>query len=66
MGIYSLHSGEVAKLFTIGDSYCGARISSFALNPVSINSSAQLAIRVVLSDKRELIVRADPCGSASA
>lgn len=56
MGIFRLDGGEV---LSIGDHMLDARVDAFALNPVSINECGQLAIRVVLSDQREAIVRAE-------
>ena len=45
------------------DTLFGARIEGFALNPVSVNESGQVAIRLALDDGRQLIVRADPPGA---
>lgn len=58
MGIFSLRSGVIERLLSVGDPWQGATIEAFALNPVSINANAQLAIRIENSDKRECILLA--------
>jgi len=47
----------------VGGTLCDSTVAGFALNPVSINSAGQLAIRVMLEGGRQLILRADPPGS---
>ncbi len=56
LGIYA----DGQRLTGVGDSMLGASVTSFALNPVSINARGQLAIRVELSNGTQAIVRAHP------
>ena len=56
LGIY--HGG--ARILGIGDHLFGSAVCDFALNPVSINTRGQLAIRIKLVDDRQYILRADP------
>ena len=53
LGIYA----QAGRLLSIGDSLWGARVTEFALNPVSFNDLGQLAIRIGLSNGRRMIVR---------
>ena len=48
------------RLLSLGSPLFGSTVVDFALNPVSINDAGQIAIRVGLEDRRQLIVRADP------
>lgn len=60
LGVFTGPDPAVHRLIAIGDDLFGAVLSEFALNPVSINSCGQLALRVLLHDDRQLILRADP------
>ena len=60
LGIYRAREADGRPILALGDRLQGAEVTAFALNPVSINSRAQLAIRVELDGGRQLIVRADP------
>jgi hypothetical protein len=60
LGIYAGPDPVADRILGVGDSHAGASIAAFALNPVSINTRGQLAIRLELDDGRQLIVRADP------
>lgn len=62
-GSMGVHTGLGAadRVLCLGDPLFGSSIADFALNPVSMNSLDQLAIRVRLADSRELILRSDPC-----
>jgi hypothetical protein len=60
LGIYAGLGSTRTRVLGIGDVYGGSEVAAFALNPVSVNSRGQLAIRIELSDGRQAIVRADP------
>lgn len=60
LGIYAGPDPVRDRIIGIGDPFQGAIVTSFVLNPVSINRRAQLALRVLLDSGRHLIVRADP------
>lgn len=68
LGIYGGPGLEADRILGIGDQLpstltkttARTPIASFALNPVSINHTGQLAIRLALADGRQMIVRADP------
>lgn len=54
MGIYTAAD---QPLLAIGDSVRGSTVSAFVLNPVSVNRSGMLAVRLDLSDGRGVIAR---------
>jgi hypothetical protein len=60
LGIYSGPDPARDRVLGVGDELDGSTIEAFALNPVSINASGQLAVRLELADGRQLVVRADP------
>lgn len=60
LGIYAGPDPATQKILSIGDPCLGSTVTSFALNPVSINRAGQLAIRVSLAGDRQAILRADP------
>lgn len=60
LGVFRGPDPRSDRILAIGDTLAGSVITEFALNPVSINHSGQLAIRVRLADSRQLIIRADP------
>ena len=60
LGIYTGPDLPSDCLLEVGGRLFGSTVAGFALNPVSINGSGQLAIRVVLESGRQLILRADP------
>lgn len=60
LGVYTGSDPEADRLIGLGDDFAGDRVVDLALNPVSINASGQLAIRLVLAGGVELITRADP------
>ena len=62
LGIYAYLNGSAEKIIAFGDSFANSKLKEFALNPVSINSSGQLAIRMKLENGRQLIVRCDHAG----
>ena len=65
LGIFSGPDPSQDRILGIGDPLYGSTIVEFALNPVSINRAGQLAIRVMLADDRQWIVRADPVGGSA-
>jgi hypothetical protein len=60
LGVYAGPAPTADRIISIGESLFGSTVVDFALNPVSINETSQLAIRVRLANDRQLIVRADP------
>lgn len=58
IGIYGgPHPGE-QRVLGIGDPVYGSTVAGFVLNPVSMNESGHLALRLELADGRQAIVRA--------
>lgn len=60
LGIYTGPDPERDCLLAIGAALFDSSVTDFALNPVSINGTGHLAIRVALENGRQLILRADP------
>ena len=60
LGIYTGPDARQHRLLGLGDVLYDGTVVDFALNPVSVNSRGQLAIRVGLDDGRQFILRADP------
>lgn len=60
LGLFAGPDPEADCVLAVGSPLFGSTVAGFALNPVSINDAGQLAVRVVLGDERQLIVRADP------
>jgi hypothetical protein len=60
LGIFTGPDPATACLLSLGAPLFGSAIADFALNPVSINNDGQVAVRVVLADQRQLVLRADP------
>ncbi|MEO8461771.1 MAG: choice-of-anchor tandem repeat NxxGxxAF-containing protein, partial [Chloroflexota bacterium] len=58
LGIFSGPDPVRDRILGVGMPFLGSTVAEFALNPVSINLSGQLAIRVALADGRQVIVRA--------
>ena len=50
------------RILAVGDQFLGSNVAELASNPVSVNAVGQVAIRVTLTDGRQLILRADPHG----
>lgn len=59
LGVYVGPDPVADRIIAVGDSFLGSQVGEFALNPVSVNASAQLAIRVRLANDRQVIVRVD-------
>jgi len=60
LGVFSGPDPRRDSVLSIGSALLGSTVAEFALNPVSINSAGQLAVRVALADGRQWILRADP------
>lgn len=60
LGIYGGKNIQQDKILSIGDSLFDSVVTEFALNPVSWNDKGQIAIRVRLTNEKQLILRADP------
>jgi hypothetical protein len=58
LGIYAGPDPARDAVLCVGDPLLGSTVTSFALNPVSINALGQLAIRVELASGAQAIVRA--------
>ena len=59
LGLFSGSDPERDRILGVGDALAGSTVEAFAANPVSMNRRGQLAITVVLTDQRELVLRAD-------
>lgn len=59
LGIYAGVDPLMGRILGIGDALFDSIVTGFALNPVSINDAGQLAVRVVLRNERQLIIRMD-------
>jgi hypothetical protein len=62
LGVYGGADPAGRPVIALGEPLLGSIVSEFALNPVSVNEAAQIAVRVALADGRQAIVRADPAG----
>jgi hypothetical protein len=62
LGLFAGPDPDVDRILALGDPLLGSEISDLAANPVSLNSHGRLAVRVLLADGRQLILRADPIG----
>lgn len=62
LGIFAGPDPARDFLLGVGTPLLGSTIAEFALNPVSINPAGQLALRITLSDQRQLIARVTPPG----
>ena len=60
LGVFTGPDADASRLVSLGMELYGAAVVDFALNPVSINSAGQLAVRVRLEDQRQHVLRADP------
>lgn len=59
LGIYVDRSSEPLPLIAMGDELYGSTVTSFALNPVSINQHGECAFRVQLANLHEYIFRTE-------
>jgi len=66
LGIFDGDEPGNPPILTFGDDLEGSTVVDFALNPVSINENGQLALRVSLSDGRELVLGATRHGCGKA
>jgi hypothetical protein len=60
LGVFAGADPIADRIVCLGDPLFGSTVTGFALNPVSVNEAAQLAIRVRLADDRQAVVRVDP------
>jgi hypothetical protein len=60
LGLYGGPDAEADRILAIGDRAFGSTVVEFAANQVSINRAGQLAVRAILADGTQLILRADP------
>lgn len=61
-GTLGVYDSAARCVLSMGGEFLGSKVVDFALNPVSINSVGQFAVRIKLASQRHLIVRADPAG----
>jgi len=59
LGLFAGPDPEADRILALGDPLHGSTVADFASNPVSVNATGQVAIRVSLTDGRQLILRAD-------
>jgi len=59
LGVYALSGSAIKPLLGLGDRLWGASLTDLALNAVSFSDQNQLALRVILSDQRQLILRTE-------
>ena len=62
LGLFMGPDPEADRILAFGDALLGSTVEELASNPVSVNAAGHVAIRVRLSDDRQLILRADPIG----
>jgi hypothetical protein len=60
LGVFSGADPAACRIIAVGDPLYGSAVAEFALNPVSANEAAQLAVRVSLVDGRQAVIRVDP------
>lgn len=60
LGVFTGSDPRRDCIVRVGGALLDSTIDEFALNPVSINLSGQVAIRVKLASGRQVVVRADP------
>jgi hypothetical protein len=60
LGLYAGFGSSTSRILGVGDDFGDAKVSAFALNPVSANARGQLAICLALTNGQQVIVRADP------
>ena len=60
LGLFAGPDPEADRILALGDPLLGSTVEDLASNPVSVNDDGQVAIRVKLTDGRQLILRADP------
>jgi hypothetical protein len=62
LGLFAGPDPDADRILALGDPLLGSTVSELASNPVSVNAVGNVAIRVTLTDGRQLILRADPVG----
>ena len=62
LGLFAGPDPEADRMLALGDPLFDSTVAELASNPVSVNAAGHLAIRVRLTDGRQLILRADPVG----
>jgi cell division septal protein FtsQ len=62
LGLFAGPDPAADRILVIGDPLLRSTVAELASNPVSVNATGQVAIRVRLTDGRQLILRADPVG----
>lgn len=63
VAVFAERDGALRRLLGTGDRCLGGIIAALALNPVSVNASGQLAIRLHFADRGQAIVRLSPAGA---
>jgi hypothetical protein len=62
LGLFAGSDPEADRILALGDPLFDSTVEDFASNPVSVNAAGQVAVRVTLTDGRQLILRTDPVG----
>jgi len=60
LGLFAGPDPVADRILALGDPLFGSTVTEFASNPVSVNAAGQVAVRVRLTEGRQLILRADP------
>jgi hypothetical protein len=60
LGLFAGPDPHADRILAVGDPLFGSTVDEFASNPVSAGTTGQVAVRAMLADGRELILRADP------
>jgi hypothetical protein len=60
LGVFTGPDPAADRIIAVGDPLFDSMVAEIALNPVSINDVDQVAIRVLLANERQVILRADP------
>jgi hypothetical protein len=60
LGLFAGPDPEADRILALGDPLLGSTVAELVSNPVSVNAAGEVAIRVRLTDGRQLILRADP------
>jgi hypothetical protein len=60
LGLFAGPDPETDRVFAVGAPLLGSVVAEFAANPVSVNTTGQVAIRATLADGSQVVLRVDP------
>jgi hypothetical protein len=60
LGLFAGPDPSADRILGLGDRLFGSVVEDFAANPVSVSAGGYLAVRVRLTDGRQLVLRAEP------